>query len=136
MAEVVPINLIDLSAAEAAQRLDPHLREAWRRRVNGIADHAMERVQAGLRGSSGPDETLLALAQGRVEHLLVDPYLEDKQEALSDGARQAVKDAGEASVREALVELALRTDAQVSSASVEEVPALAEAGGVLALLRY
>ena len=39
-------------------------------------------------------------------------------------------------IQEALVEIALRTDARISSASVEEVPALAEAGGVLATLRY
>jgi len=136
VAEVVPTNLIDLSPAEAIQHLDPHLREAWRLRVNGIADQAMERMQAGGRGAGGADETLLALAQGRVEHLLVDPYLEAESESLSDGGRQAMEQAGEASVQEALVELALRTDAQVSSASVEEVPVLADAGGVLALLRY
>ena len=136
VAEVVPTNLIDLSPAEAIQHLDPHLREAWRLRVNGVADQAMERIQAGGRGAGGADETLLALAQGRVEHLLVDPYLEAETESLSDGGRQAIEQAGEASVQEALVELALRTDAQVSSASVEEVPVLADAGGVLALLRY
>jgi Bacterial archaeo-eukaryotic release factor family 10 len=136
VAEVVPTNLIDLSPAEAAQHLDPHMREVWRARVNRVADDALERVQAGGRGAGGADETLLALAEGRVEHLLIDPYLKTKAETLSDGARQAIEDAGEASIQEALVELAIRTDAQVSSASVEEVPALAEAGGVLALLRY
>lgn len=136
VAEVVPTNLIDLSPAEAAQHLDPHMRDVWRARVNRIADQALERVQAGGRGAGGADETLLALAEGRVEHLLTDPYLKAESEDLSAGARQAIEDAGEASLQEALVELALRTDAQVSSASVEEVPALAEAGGVLALLRY
>ena len=79
---------------------------------------------------------LLALAEGRVEHLLVDPFLEAKDASLSDGARQAIVDAGEATLQEASVELAIRTDATVSSASAEEVPALAEAGGALALLRY
>nr|HNH87171.1 hypothetical protein [Solirubrobacterales bacterium] len=55
---------------------------------------------------------------------------------LDSASRQAIEDAGEESVQEALVELALRTGARVSSASVDEVPALTEAGGVLALLRY
>lgn len=136
VAEVVPADLIDLSTAEAAQHLDPHLREAWRLRVNRIADQAEERIQAGHRAAGGVDETLFALAQGRVEHLLVDPYLKAEEETLSVGSRQAIEDAGEPSVQEALVELAIRTDARVSSASVDEVPALAEHGGVLALLRY
>lgn len=133
---VVPTNLIDLPPAEAAAHLDPHLRDAWRKGVNGIADQALERVKAADRGAGGPDEVLLALAEGRVEHLVFDPYLDVDAESLSDGARQAISDAGEASVQEALAELALRTDAGISSASVEEVPALAESDGVLALLRY
>lgn len=132
----VATNLIDVPAGEVANHLDPHMRDAWRKQVNEIGDEALERVHAGERGAGGPDETLLALAEGRVEHLLIDPYLEAKDESLSDGARQAIIDAGEASLQEASVELAIRTDARVSSASVEEVPALAEAGGALALLRY
>jgi hypothetical protein len=132
----VPSNLIDVPASEVANHLDPHMRDAWRKQVNEIGDEALERVHAGERGAGGPDETLLALSEGRVEHLLIDPYLEAKDESLSDGARQAIIDAGEASLQEASVELAIRTDARVSSASVDEVPALAEAGGALALLRY
>ena len=122
--------------AEAAQHLDPYLREAWRLRVNRVADDALERIRAGSRGAGGADEAVIALTEGRVEHLVVDPYIEEKAETLSDGARRAIEDAGEPSVQEALVELAIRTDAQVSSASVDEVPALAQSGGVLALLRY
>jgi protein required for attachment to host cells len=132
----VATNLIDVPAGEVANHLDPHMRDAWHRQVNQVADEALARVHAGDRGAGGPDETLLALVEGRVEHLLIDPYLEAKDDTLSDGARQAIADAGEATLQEASVELALRTDARVSSASVDEVPALAEAGGALALLRY
>lgn len=134
--EIVPVNLIDLSATEVAEHLDEKLREDWRRSVGEIADQALARVKAADRGAGGPDETLLALSEGRVAHLVFDPYLDTKSDILSDGARKAIEDAGEASIQEALVELALRTDARISSASVDEVPALAEAGGVLALLRY
>lgn len=132
----VSTNLIDMSAADVAEHLDPHLRDAWRTQVNEVGNQALARIQAADRGAGGPDEVLLALTEGRVEHLLIDPYLEAKDQTLSDGARQAIEDAGESSLQEALVELAIRTDAKVSSASVEEVPALAEAGGALALLRY
>ena len=134
--EIVPINLIDHSAADVADHLDERLREDWRESVIAVADQALARVEAADRGTGGPDETLLALSEGRVEHVIFDPYLETKSDILSDGARQAIEDAGEASIQEALVEIALRTDARMSSASVEEVPALAEAGGVLATLRY
>lgn len=136
LAATVHLNLIDLSAAEAGAALDPHLRQAWRDSVAGAGALALERSRAGDRGLSGPDEVLLALSEGRVEHLILDPYLETEEDNLSEGSRNAIQAAGEASVQEALVELALRTNARVSSASVEEVPALAEAGGVLALLRY
>jgi len=134
--EVVPANLIDLSAAEIADHLDQNLRDDWQQSVAAVADQALARVKAADRGAGGPDETLLALGEGRVGHLVFDPYLETKDAVLSDGARQAIEDAGEASIQEALVEMALRTDARISSASVDEVPALAEAGGVLGLLRY
>jgi hypothetical protein len=132
----VATNLIDMTSADVAEHLDPHLRDAWRKQVNAVGNLALERIQAGERATGGPDETLLALTEGRVEHLLIDPYMEAKDETLSDGARQAIEDAGEATLQEALVELAIRTDAEVSSASVDEVPALVEAGGALALLRY
>lgn len=132
----VPTNLIDMSAAEATDHLDPHLREAWKEKVNRVADQAIERSRAGGKGAVGPDEVLLALNEGRVEHLLLDPYLEVDGKDLSDGGRQALSDSGEASFREAAVEMAIRTDAQVSSASVDEVPALSDVGGIVALLRY
>lgn len=136
LATTVHLNLIDLSASEAGAALDPHLRQAWRDEVSGDGDRALEKSKAGDRGAAGADQVLLALSEGRVEHLILDPYLKTEIDSLSEGSRQAISDAGEASVQEALVELALRTDARVSSASVEEAPALAEAGGVLALLRY
>ncbi len=132
----VPLNLIDLTAAEAAAQLDPHLRDAWRNKIRAAGDEAVEKVQASDRAAAGADEVLLSLAEGRVEHLLLDPYVEIAEDSLSDGARRTMTDAGEATVPEALVELAIRTDARISSASVEEVPTLEVGGGVLALLRY
>lgn len=133
---IVPVNLIDLSAAEAAAQLDVHLRDAWRTRVEAEAERVVARIGAADRAAAGTDQVLLALTEGRVEHLLLDPYLEYGQDGLSDGARRVIADAGEATVPEALVELAIRTDARVSSAAVEEVPALRQGEGVLALLRY
>lgn len=132
----VSLNLIDLTAAEAAAQLDPHLRDAWRGKINAAAEDAVSRVNASDRAAAGADEILLALAEGRVEHLLLDPYLEIAEDSLSEGARRAIDEAGEATAPEALVEMAIRTDARISSAAVEEVPSLEVGNGVLALLRY
>lgn len=133
---VVPINLIEATAPDVADHLDEHLRQAWRDQVNGFADHALERIQAGDRGAGGLDQVVAALIEGRVERVIMDPFYEFEDGNLSDGVREAITEAGEETARESAVELALRTGAHVSSASVEEVPALAEADGVLALLRY
>jgi len=132
----VPINLIEATAPDVADHLDEHLRQAWRDQVNGFADHALERIQAGDRGAGGLDQVVAALIEGRVDRVIMDPFYEFDDGNLSDGVREALTEAGEETGREAAVELALRTGAHVSSASVEEVPALAEADGVLALLRY
>jgi len=136
LATTVHLNLIDVSAAEAGAALDPHLRQAWRDGVSGDGARALENARAGGRGAAGPDQVLLALREGRVEHLILDPYLETDEETLSADTREAIRDAGEPSLQEALVEFALRSGARVSSASVDEVPALTEADGVLAQLRY
>lgn len=133
---VVPINLIDSTAPDVADHLDEQMRQSWRDQVNGFADHALERIQAGDRGAGGPDQVVAALIEGRVDHVIMDPFYEFDDGDLSDGVREAITNAGEETAREAAVELALRTGAHVSSASVEEVPALVEADGVLALLRY
>jgi hypothetical protein len=133
---VVASNLIDSPAPDVAHHLDEELRHAWREQVNGFADHALERIKAGDRGAGGPDQVVAALIEGRVDHLIMDPFYDYDDGDLSDGVREAITNAGEETAREAAVEIALRTGAHVSSASVEEVPALAEADGVLALLRY
>jgi hypothetical protein len=132
----VAINLIDASAPDVAEHLDEHMRQAWRDQVNEFADHALERIKAGDRGAGGPDQVVAALIEGRVAHVIMDPFYEFEEGDLSDGVREAITAAGEETAREAAVEVALRTGARVSSASVEEVQALAEADGVLALLRY
>ncbi len=133
---VVPTNLTDSPAHDVADHLDEHMRQAWRDQVNGFADHALERIKAGDRGAGGPDQVVAALIEGRVSHVIMDPFYEFEDGDLSDGVREAITNAGEETAREAAVELALRTGAGVSSGSVEEIPALAEADGVLALLRY
>ena len=133
---MVALNLIDSPAPDVAHHLYEHLRQAWRDQVNEFANHALERIKAGDRGAGGPDQVVAALMEGRVDHLIMDPFYEFDDGDLSDGVREAIANAGEETAREAAVEIALRTGALVSSASVEEVPALAEADGVLALLRY
>lgn len=58
-----------------AGHLDERLREDWRESVIAVAEQALARVEAADRGTGGPDETLLALSEGRVGHVVFDPYL-------------------------------------------------------------
>ena len=59
-----------------------------------------------------------------VEHLILDPYLKTDELTLDSASRQAIEDAGEEASRRLWSELALPDPGQVSSASVDEVPAL------------
>jgi hypothetical protein len=73
-------------------------------------------VRGGDRGAAGKAETAEALAQGRVEHLLIHPALADA---------------------EGMIEMALETSARVTQVDGDgAADALAQSDGVAALLRY
>jgi hypothetical protein len=101
--------LIDEVAA-AAERLAA---ERDREFVEGALEQALGRS----RGASGPQETMEALLERRVEHLAFDPA------AIGDGA-------------EAMVRAALSGDAEITIARGGAAELLAPAEGVVAILRY
>lgn len=90
-------------------------------------------------GALGPSDTALALAQGRVERLLIDA----EQEISTDGLEEEVRAQVEAvmpipggRLDEWIVEEAIRTSASITSLRDEPAERLAEHGGVAGLLRY
>jgi hypothetical protein len=80
-----------------------------------LVERALGRAGGGQPGAVGPDETAAALAEGRVENLVIDPTVAEA---------------------EGLVRGALMTDAEITTIRGECAELLAVAGGVAALLRY
>jgi hypothetical protein len=97
-------------AVEAAHRLDEE-------RDRAVVERAMAEVKGGSRGAGGLQEFQGALAEGRVDHLVLD--------AASDRA-----------AAEPLIRAALTSSAQVTVVRDEAAAPLAEAGGIAAILRY
>jgi hypothetical protein len=97
-------------AVEALARLDEE-------RDRAVVERAMAEVKGGGRGAGGPRETTEALAEGRVDHLVLDAAI-DRAEA------------------ESLIRGALSSSAQVTLVRDDVAEPLAEAEGVAAILRY
>jgi Bacterial archaeo-eukaryotic release factor family 10 len=117
---------VDLISAPQGE-VEAHVADSVERlaveREAELAERAIERGSGGERGSAGPDETLVALREARVERLVLDADL------LTDGAA----DNGSA---EQMVRMALEGGASVTALQGEAAERLAAAGGVAALLRY
>jgi len=103
----VPDGQLEARIEEAAERL------AFER-DRALVERALEQARRGERGTVGVEETLAALDQGRVDHLVL------------DGTE----------AKEALVRGALLSSARISTVSGEAAAMLQPAGGVTALLRY
>jgi hypothetical protein len=122
------VNLITAPNGDVAARLADLLRRRQRERERGLVTRILGEGHGGTRGALGPRETLEALAEGRVEHLVFDADREwDAEDA---GGEEPVP------IRERLVELALQTSAEITPVEGETAAALAPADGVAALLRY
>jgi hypothetical protein len=119
--------------ATIADTVEPWLEDAWRKSVVDLADRARRHALAGGPGAIGAKETLWALDEGRVEHLILDPDADFTAVA-------AMTPPGIAGPPELLgeraVEAAVATGAQVSTVPAATAPALEESGGMVALLRY
>lgn len=109
-------NLISEPVHRIAKRVEHHVQALQREHEQQVVERITSEVGQGERGALGAKPTSRALAEGRVEHLVLTPTAEDG---------------------ERLVEAALKTGARVTRARSEAAAdALAEAGGIAALLRY
>lgn len=127
------LNLLALPAGEVALRLEPHLDAVHRQRALALADRL---EAAGSEAASGPAAVLAALAERRVQHLLIDPFHDHDTTALPPIAAQLLDDAEPGYAGERAVEAALESDARITTASVHDSPALARADGMLAEPRW
>jgi hypothetical protein len=102
------------------------------------ADHGAEalahqRALAGCAATIGAQETLGALAEGRVDHLVL-----DTDHDFSSAAAMIPPSIGGPSemLGERAVEAAIGASAQVTACSMAVSETLRDAGGMAALLRY
>ena len=116
-----------------ADTVEPLIEEAWQRRTAALARLASERAKSGGAATLGAQETLGALAEGRVDHLLIDP-----DHDFSSAAGMIPSSIGGPSnmLGERAVEVAIATSARVTSVPIDASAALREADGMAALLRY
>jgi hypothetical protein len=128
---VLDLNLAGLPAAEVAARVEPHLEALHRSDALALAD-ALRTDGA----AAGAPEVLTALAQRQVETLLIDPLHVPDTSTLPPIAAETLDGAGPELAGERAVEAALGAGARIETLAVADSPALAEADGMLARLRW
>jgi hypothetical protein len=126
-------NLIAQPDHAIAERVEAMLDDLTRERERALLERVTDEAHGGTRGAVGVEETVQALIEGRVEHLLLDPtrgYELPDDSPLADGNEAGL------TLAERMVELALATGAAVTPLEGDAAERLGEAGGVAALLRY
>ena len=113
--------------------LEPHLEASWLKRTRQAIAGAHERAGAGGAGVIGPQETLGALAEGRVDHLILDP---DHDFSSFAGSIPVSIGGPPSMLAERAVEAAIAAGGRVSTLPVSDSEGLLDADGMVALLRY
>jgi hypothetical protein len=131
----VEANLLWEEPAAVADRVEPALHAAWERETRASIDQALTIAGAGGLATIGVSETLDALVQARVAHLVFDPTVIHDPAAVSPTARSVIGEVSGHLLAERAVELAIASAADVSSAPPGD-GALADGGGMLATLRF
>jgi len=120
-----------------AERVGPEIDRALAEREKDLTKTVIDAAMASNgNGAVGPNDTSEALAEGRVEHLLLDCGRRFPLDELSPPALEILPDGKALDGAELMIELALRTSADVTPVGNEAGETLAEHGGVAALLRY
>jgi hypothetical protein len=130
------LNIVNAPALEIAERLEPHLDAAWRGAAIALAESLPGQAAAGAPVAIGPGAVLVALAERRVEHLVLDPYHEPTLTALAPSAQEVVGDAPSDLIGERAVEAAIAARTAITPLELGASRALTEADGMLARLRW
>jgi Bacterial archaeo-eukaryotic release factor family 5 len=138
----VPVEIggdVDLISVEDDGELEARIEAGAHRlaieRDCALIEHALEEARGGTRGTAGQQETLAALEEGRVSHLIVDAA--HAAAACSGPVIAAEKAPHNGYVKlEPLAGRALASSAKISNVVDEAAEMLAPVGGVAALLRY
>lgn len=123
------MNAVDAHESEIAQRLEPAIEDLHRR-------DALAAVDGMQRFAKGPAAVLAALAQGQVDHLVLDPHHRPTQTAIPDIAQPLLRGDRFTRAPERAIEAAIAADAAVTTLSTDASPDLQAADGMLAGLRW
>ena len=127
-------DLVSSKEAQVAKRVEAGVREVNAGRGMELISELDEAIGAGPGAALGPQETLQALAEGRVRHLVFEA---DRDFEGSAEAGLADEDGIDGlPVGERLVQLAVATDAEVTPVYGQSAERLDSHDGVAALLRY
>jgi protein required for attachment to host cells len=127
------LNAVDAHESDIAARLEPAIEELHRREALATVD----RLQADApQAAVGPAAVLAALAQGQVDHLVLDPYHRPTEAPLPEVAEQVMRGERFQRLPERAVEAAIAADAKVTTLEAGASPALQAADGILAGLRW
>jgi Bacterial archaeo-eukaryotic release factor family 10 len=129
-------DVINEPEAAIADLVAPEIERALDEREAGLVQTVIDAAMSGGRGAAGINETSEALVEGRVEHLLLAFDGEITLDDLAPPARESIEDADQLGAAELMIELALRTSADVTPVTGDAGEALREHRGAAALLRY
>jgi hypothetical protein len=129
----LPLNAVDAPEREIADRVEPAVAELHRREAQ---EAAAALAGDGGHAAVGPAAVLAALAQGQVEHLVLDPYHRPADGPLPPIAGEVLGEGGAEVVPERAVEAAIAAGARVTTLEAGASPALQAADGMLAGLRW
>jgi hypothetical protein len=127
------LNLVGEPPPTVADAVEPLIEDGWHKRTTALIELADERARAGGAATLGAEETLGALTEGRVAHLILDP--DHDFSASAEVIPTSLRGSGEM-LAERAVEAAIGTSAQVTAFSSAASATLHNAGGMAALLRY
>jgi Bacterial archaeo-eukaryotic release factor family 10 len=126
-------NLVADEPTAIADAIEPLIEDAWLKRTTALIELVHERARAGGPATIGAQETLGALAEGRVDHLILDPDLDFSSAA---GMIPPSIEGPSDMLGERAVEAAIGTSARVTALATVASETLRGAGGIVALLRY
>jgi stalled ribosome rescue protein Dom34 len=132
-------NVVAEPTVQIAERVAGLLPGLLRERELRLIETVKEAAYAGKeRASLGPQETLEALNEGRVEHLVFDAERDYNGHGIEEGLAYEGPPLGESGlpVAELMIERALQTSARITPVVGDAATALDEHSGVAALLRY
>ena len=130
-------DLVELEPMHALAQLSPAVEAAAARRDLALAQRARDGAAAGGRGAAGLEGVLAALEQGLVERLLLDGDREHAGAVTADGRLVAVETGlpADPQFADRLVLRAVETAARPTVVGGAAAAALADVGGIAAILR-